>query len=123
MKKQLKIILLLISTTLFAQYPDVSYETREIKKEAKKLTKIYDAKLGLDGSQLPIFQDKVEDYLVLSNKVRKDFEGREELEELTKLMVKESLEMKDLLTRVQYQVYKNIRQDIQPLKALKADDE
>tara|TARA_R110002049_G_scaffold307794_3_gene509521 strand:+ start:89 stop:349 length:261 start_codon:yes stop_codon:yes gene_type:complete len=82
MKKQLTIILLLISSTLFAQYPDASYETKKIKKEAKKLTKTYDTKLGLDGAQLPIFQDKIEDYLALSNKTNKDFEGREQLEDL-----------------------------------------
>tara|TARA_R110002049_G_scaffold307794_3_gene509522 strand:+ start:343 stop:459 length:117 start_codon:yes stop_codon:yes gene_type:complete len=33
-------------------------------------------------------------------------------------MVKESLEIKDILTRIQYQVYKKIRQDIQPLKSI-----
>ena len=33
-------------------------------------------------------------------------------------MVKESLEMKDLLTRIQYNKYKRIRQAVQPLKTV-----
>lgn len=123
MKKSFTLIVLFFTTLAFAQYPDDSYETKKIRKAAEKIAKAYDAQLGLDGDQYPIFLDKVEDYLVLSEKAKKDLDGIEELNALTKLMVKESLEMKDLLTRIQYQVYKKVRQDIQPLKALKSDDE
>jgi len=124
MKKLIKTILLLFTTIIFSQnYPDTTISNESIREDAKKITKAYDAQLGLDGTQLPIFEDKVEDYLIKANQVKKDFEGMAELDALTKLMVKESLEMKDLLTRIQYQVYKKIRQDIQPLKALQSDDE
>lgn len=116
MKTIYTFILMLSTTFTFAQYPDVSHESRAVKKEAEKITNIYDAQLGLDGNQLPIFQDKVEDYIGLSNKVKKDLDGKAELDALTSLMVKESLEMKDILTRIQYNVYKKIRQKIQPLK-------
>ncbi len=122
MKKIFTVFLIFFTTLAFAQYPDNTNETKKIRQDAEKITKAYDAQLGLDGTQYPIFLDKVQDYLVLSKKAKKDLDGIEELDTLTKLMVKESLEMKDLLTRIQYQVYKKVRQDIQPLKALKTDD-
>lgn len=121
MKRVLTLTFLLLTASLFAQFPDTYYETKEIREKAEKLTMIYDAQLGLDGTQLPIFQDKVADYLTLSEKVKKEFDGKEELDMLTRLMVEESLEMQDLLTRIQYNVYKKIRQDIQPLKIVDTD--
>lgn len=109
---------LFLTFTLFAQaqYPDTTPGDKEIREKAKKLTYIYDQKLGLDSDQILIFQDKVEDYLVLSERAQEQFEGREELDVLTELMVKETLEMQDILTRPQYIEYRKIRQSIQPIK-------
>lgn len=119
MKYIITLSLLLVSQIAWAQYPDTTIETLEVREEAKRLTKIYSAELGLDGTQLPIFEDKVGDYLTLREEVIETYEGKETLDKLTQLMVKESLEMKDLLTRIQHNKYKKIRQSIQPLKTVK----
>lgn len=115
--KSVSILITVLFTSLaFAQYPDTTPGSAEIREQAKEITIEYNKQLALDGDQLPIFQDKVEDYLVFSYRVKRDLEGREELDALTELMVKETLEMQDILTRPQYIVYKKIRQDIQPIK-------
>jgi len=105
----------------FAQYPDTTYEDKKERKQAKEIVNAYDKQLALDAAQFPIFLDKVEDYLILRKKAKATLEGKEELDALTELMVKETFEMQDLLTRPQYQLYKKIRQDIQPLKTVKSD--
>ncbi|TBN06730.1 hypothetical protein EYD45_02275 [Hyunsoonleella flava] len=113
------LLLLLSFTSLaFAQYPDTTYESPEIRKEAKQIVQTYDAQLGLDGAQEPIFLDKIEDYLVLTHNAKKNLDGKEELDALTSLMAKQSLDMQDILTRPQFQLYKKIWQDIQPIKII-----
>ncbi|MFH6772659.1 hypothetical protein V8G58_12010 [Gaetbulibacter aestuarii] len=123
MKYLKTLIFICITHIAFAQYPDTTIETPEIRAKAEKLTAIYDAKLGLDGTQLPIFQNKVADYLTLSKEIKESYKGKEALDKLTQLMVKESLEMKDLLTRIQYNQYKKIRQSVQPLEVVVNTDE
>ena len=53
--------------------------------------------------------------------MKESYEGKAELDALTKLAVKESLDMQDILTRMQFNRYKQIRQDIQPIKVVEAD--
>ena len=118
MKNIINAVILLFTVFAFAQYPDTTPGSREIREQAKELTIAYDQQLALDGDQLPIFQDKVEDYLVLSYKIKEDLEGKEELDALTELMVKETLDMQDILTRPQFIIYKRIRQDVQPIKVV-----
>lgn len=118
MKTLSTIIILLFTTFAFAQYPDTTRGNQETREEAKRLTGIYDQQLGLDGTQLPIFEEKLEDYLVLAERAKSNFEGREELDALTELMVRETLDMQEILTRPQLIVYKKIRQDVQPIKVV-----
>jgi hypothetical protein len=116
MKKLITLIFLCAISFSYAQYPDTTYEDKEEREHAKKIVAAYDKELGLDGAQYPIFLDKVEDYIVLRKKAKATLKGQEELDALTELMVKETLEMQDLLTRPQYILYKKIRQEIQPIK-------
>ena len=122
MKYILNILIGLFATIAFAQYPDTVYGTEKTRIMAEEITSAYDAQLGLTGTQLPIFQNKIEDYLELSQKVKETYEGRAELDALTKLAVKESLDMQDILTRIQYNRYKQIRQEIQPIKVVETKD-
>ncbi|WP_136481564.1 hypothetical protein [Cognatitamlana onchidii] len=101
-----------------AQFPDRVQGTRETKALAKELTRVYDAWLGLDGIQLPIFEEIVEDYIILSNKAKQQLEGKEELDALTELMINETLQMENLLTLFQFREYIRVRQEIQPIKKL-----
>lgn len=122
MKHTLNILIFLFTTLVFAQYPDTVYGTEETRKMAQEITSVYDAQLGLTAKQWPIFQDKIEDYIELSQKVKDTYDGKAELDALTKLAVKESFDMQDILTRTQYNIYKKIRQDIQPIKVVEQDE-
>lgn len=92
------------------------------EKQAKELTKIYDAELGLDAGQYLQFQKKVEAFLYKAQIVREEFEGKEKLEKLYLLQTEEMAEMDDILTRIQWQRYVKIRPEIQPLEQLKEDN-
>ena len=122
MKTICTLVIIFFTRLSFAQYPDTIYSNKETRKMAQEITSAYDAQLGLTGRQLPIFQDKIKDYLELSQKIKADYDGKAELDALTQLAVEESLDMKDILTRIQYNVYKKIRQDIQPIKVVKLND-
>lgn len=122
MKKICTLLIMFFTISTFAQYPDMVYSNRETRKMAQELTSVYGAELGLTGRQLPIFQNKIEDYLELSQRAKATYNGRAELDALTQLAVAEALEMKDILTRIQYNVYKKIRQDIQPIKVIEPNN-
>lgn len=115
--KYLAILIILLTTTAtYAQYPDTTYANRQERKIAWDITNAYNKELGLDGDQLPIFHQKIQDYLVRSNEIKAAYQGKAELDALTKLRVDQALDMKNLLTRQQYDVYKRISQNIQPVK-------
>lgn len=76
MKHALNILIFLFTTTVFAQYPDTIYSKEETRKMAQEITSAYDAQLGLTGRQWPIFENKIKDYLELSQKVKDTYEGR-----------------------------------------------
>lgn len=109
-------ILLLVTTPIFAQFPQVSISDPQIKMEAERITQEYDKHLGLTGIQFPLFKNKVAHYLVLANNIKNDLEGREELDALVEMQANESLAMNDILTLMQYRLYQRIKSEIQPLK-------
>lgn len=115
MKTIVTSILLLFSTTIFAQIPDGA-ESPSIKSEADRITNAYDRHLGLTGIQYPLFKNKVADYLELAEKIKEENEGRAELNALVEMQAKESLAMNDILTQLQYEAYKKVKSKIQPLK-------
>ncbi|WP_146608920.1 hypothetical protein [Gelidibacter algens] len=118
MKTILTSILLLFSTTIFAQIPD-AMNSSSLKTEADRITDEYDQHLGLTGIQYPLFKNKVADYLRLAEKIKDENEGRAELDALVEMQARESLAMNDILTRLQYRLYKKLKSEIQPLKIVK----
>lgn len=118
MKTIITSILLLVSTTIFAQIQD-EIDSPSLKNEADRITNEYDRHLGLTGIQYPLFKNKVADYLRLAQKITQENEGREELDALVEMQANETLAMNDILTQPQYRVYKRIKSKIQPLKIVK----
>ncbi|PNQ73093.1 hypothetical protein C1T31_08875 [Hanstruepera neustonica] len=92
------------------QKPDLALD-----EQAKTLTKEYDAQLGLTSDQLVPFEIKVEEFLIRKEKIENRLEGREKLEALAVLREQEYVEMQNILTQPQLNVYKRIRPSIQPL--------
>jgi hypothetical protein len=52
----------------------------------------------------------------LAEKIKDENEGRAELDALVEMQARESLAMNDILTRLQYRLYKKLKSEIQPLK-------
>lgn len=116
MKALIICIIVLFSSTTIAQVPGVSVNDPQIKYEADKITKEYSKHLALTGVQIPLFKNKVAHYLALAEDIKRDKEGREELDALVEMQANETLAMNDILTLQQYRLYKKIKTEIQPLK-------
>ncbi|MCB0446353.1 MAG: hypothetical protein KDD03_02375 [Gelidibacter sp.] len=114
--------LLLFLTLTFShaqQYPPVTDGSKAIEAKADSISDAYDRELAMTAKQKALFKLKVEDYLIRRQKVESMYDGREELTALVELQAQETLDMNDILTRIQMQVYKKIKPEIQPLKIVK----
>lgn len=118
MKLNITVLLLVFSLTFgFAQqYPPVSDGSPSVEKTASDIANAYDKELSMTAKQKALFKLKVEDYLIRKRKIEAQYEGREELAALTEMQAQETLDMNDILTRIQMQVYKKVKPRIQPLK-------
>lgn len=118
MKTNISLFLIVFSLTFgFAQqYPPLSDGSPEIEAKAHYITEAYDNELAMTAKQKALFKLKVEDYLIRRKEIESKYEGKEELTVLAKLQTNETLNMNDILTRIQMKVYKRIKPEIQPLK-------
>ncbi len=92
-----------------------------IESKAKELTKKYNEQLALRAKQYLLFQKKVEEYLYLSEEIKKNYDGKEMLDRLYILEQEEIGAMSNILTQIQWKLYKDIRPNIQPLTRVKVD--
>ncbi|MCX7548094.1 hypothetical protein OS188_09030 [Xanthomarina sp. F1114] len=119
MKRSLLFTLLLIITTnLLAQDPYLQKSDNSLKDEVSTITNAYNKEIALDGKQLGLFEIKVEEFLIRRKKIESLLEGKEKLKTLYKLQEEETLEMQDILTHNQLQVYKEVKPRIQPIERL-----
>ena len=93
-----------------------------IENEADRLVEIYNENLVLTDVQLPLFRNKLEDYLKLAEEARKNLDGKEELDALVEIQTNETLQMKNILTQNQLKLYKKIKPKVQPLKVVDTND-
>ncbi|WP_040248899.1 hypothetical protein [Psychroserpens mesophilus] len=121
MKTKITTLLLLLSLTLgFAQqYPPINDGSLKVEAKADSITDAYDRELSMTAKQKALFKLKVEDYLLRKQNIESKYEGRKQLTALVELQAQETLDMNDILTRIQMQVYKKIKPEIQPLKIVK----
>lgn len=89
-----------------------------IEKEADRLLGIYNEQLVLTDVQIPLFKNKIEDYLILAENIKSEMEGRDELNALLNLQTKETLQMKNILTQNQLEIYEQMKPRVQPLKVV-----
>jgi hypothetical protein len=82
---------------------------------AASITDKYDDELELDAKQFVLFQKKVEEFLIREEKIHANYNGEEKLNRLYKLRKAESLEMRNILTKPQFTLYKQLKPQIQPL--------
>ena len=123
MKTSLYLISLFFSLSLFAQDPIMQNDNETLEAIAIKITKTYDHQLGFNGKQFILFEKKVEEYLIREENIHEKFEGEEKLYLLYKLRKAETMEMRNILTQVQFDLYKRIKSQIQPLAVIEIVDE
>lgn len=121
MKTTLYVFLLFFTTHLFAQDPMLQKPDMSLDEKAKALTVEYNKHLGLNGEQIGLFDIKVEEFLIRREKIENTLQGKEKLRALYALQEQETVEMQNILTQPQLDVYKKVRTDIQPLDVVKVD--
>ena len=98
-----------------AQDPILQKDHPNLEKEAFAITRQYNQELALDGKQIILFQKKVEEFLIRREDIKKRYSGKRELDALMNMQTQETLEMMNILTQPQMDLYKKIKPNIQPL--------
>lgn len=111
----LALLILCVSFTAFSQDTYFQKGDAAIEAQATEITDRYNAKLGLRAKQELLFRKKVEEYMIRAEQIKKDFTGKDMLDELLKNQQNETAEMGDILTQNQMDVYKENKPIIQPL--------
>lgn len=118
MKNILIVLALMCSSMLSAQDVYTQENTEVHDAEAQKITKTYDTKLSLDANQFVLFEKKVEEFLIKRAKIEEEYTGKDKLDMLFRMQARETIEMKNILTRPQWKLYKRIKKEVQPLEEL-----
>lgn len=121
MKSLVIIAFLMIGVQGIAQDTFFQNSNKKAKDEAVKITNAYDRQLALDGEQILLFQQKVEEFLIRRYKIEKEFSGKEMLDLLYAMQAEETREMNNILTHAQLQLYKKIKPQIQPLEVVQTE--
>lgn len=120
MKKLFLLLLLFTTTATLAQKYDGVESTSSQKEQAEKLTQQYNDYLSLTEDQIIIMEQKIAEFLAKRNAIITSSSSIEEKNRMILAFYKEETgEMNDILTRVQLQLYKKIKPEIQPLLVLK----
>ncbi|MDH7913894.1 hypothetical protein [Winogradskyella sp. SYSU M77433] len=122
MRTVLFILGIVFTLQLSAQDPIMQKDNKALESIATKITKTYDDQLGLDGKQFTLFEKKVEEYLIREEKIHNEFKGKTKLNMLYKLRKAETMEMRNVLTKPQFDLYKRLKPQIQPLAQVSVDD-
>tara|TARA_R110000851_G_scaffold59834_2_gene138355 strand:+ start:25399 stop:25836 length:438 start_codon:yes stop_codon:yes gene_type:complete len=115
MKKFITILTLLIGFTAFSQDPFLQKDSDNYEIRADALTETYNAELALTSKQELLFKKKIEEFLPRYDDIRESHEGREKLNRILSLGEEESAEMRNILTKPQFQLYVKLKERIQPL--------
>jgi len=115
MKKTLIIFAVMFSSILSAQDVYTQQNTEAHDAEAEQITKEYNKQLSFDADQFVLFEKKIEEFLIKRAKIEDRYQGKEKLDMLYRMQARETVEMKNILTRPQLKVYKRIKNEIQPI--------
>ncbi|WP_412560915.1 hypothetical protein [Winogradskyella sp. MIT101101] len=115
MKTLIYILALAFTIQLSAQDPIMQKDSEALESVATSITKKYDDQLGLDGKQFTLFQKKVEEFLIREEKLHEAYTGKEKLDMIYNLRKAETMEMRNILTQPQFDLYRRIKPQIQPI--------
>ena len=123
MKTLLYILAFAFTIHLSAQDPMLQKPDESMDAIATTITKKYDDQLGLDGEQFIPFQKVVEEYLIREENIHQKFKGEEKLDMIYNLRKAETMEMRNILTQPQFDLYRRIKPQIQPIAITDAEVE
>ncbi|WP_179345012.1 hypothetical protein [Winogradskyella ursingii] len=115
MKTIIYTLIFAFTLQLSAQDPILQTDDESIEERAAKITDKYDEQIELDAKQNILFKKKVEQFLQREEKIRANYKGKAMLNEIKKLRIAETMEMRNVLTRPQLELYKKLKPKIQPL--------
>ncbi|TXD94123.1 hypothetical protein [Gillisia hiemivivida] len=115
MKKILLILAIMFSSVLSAQDVYTQKNTESHDAEAERITKEYNKQLSLDANQFVLFEKKIEEFLIKRAKIEKRYTAKDKLDMLYRMQARETIEMKNILTRPQLKIYRLVKSEIQPI--------
>lgn len=121
MKTLIYILAVAFTLQLSAQDPIMQKDSESLETIATTITKEYDDQLGLDGKQFTLFQKKVEEFLIREEKLHQSYVGKEKLDMIYQLRKAETMEMRNILTQPQFDLYRRIKTQIQPIAITDVD--
>lgn len=122
--KKLLIAVFFLSTMLsFGQNTVYQDSNANAEKKAKDLAYKYDKQLGLTEKQLLSMEKKIEEFLIKEMKIRESKMSVEnKIMALKQNWATESADMTDILTQPQFDLYKKLKVDYQPIDGVVVKD-
>lgn len=118
MKTLTLLITLVFTIQLLAQDPILQKDNEVLERIATSITNTYNKELSLGAKQFILFEKKVEEFLIREDAIHRTYKGKEKLDLIYKLRKAESLEIRNILTQVQFNFYERIKPQIQPLAVI-----
>ncbi len=105
----------MFSSVLSAQDVYTQNNTEIHDAEAERITKEYQKQLSFTGDQFVLFEKKIQEFLIKRSKIEERYTGKDKLDMLYRMQARETVEMKNILTRPQLKVYRRVKNEIQPM--------
>lgn len=114
MKKLLILAFMCLPLAVFPQEPQPESMSELHETEAEELTRVYDKELGLTSLQESLFKEKVLEFLVRSEQLTATMAGETQPDKLHTLKKEEAEAMRKILSKRQYTLYIQLRDQLQP---------
>lgn len=118
MKSLIFLTLMICTLSIYGQNPITQNNTNpELERIAEDLARKYDKELAMQEKQLVLFENKLVEYMIEEQKVRtSNLDTKEKVNILKYNYKAETLDMADILTRTQLDLYKKIKPELQPVE-------
>ncbi|OZV68492.1 hypothetical protein [Winogradskyella aurantia] len=123
MKPLLILLSVFLTISINAQDPILQKSEESLEVISENIAKTYDNQIGLDGKQFILFQKKIEEYLIREEKIHLSYSGKKKLDMITKLRAAETMEMRNILTKPQFELYTKLKPEIQPIAVVSTNEE
>lgn len=97
---------------------NVQEQELTIEQQAEILANEYDNRLALTPKQFLLVKEKIESTLEKRRVIESKYSGKEKLDQLTLMQSYETSAMGEILTRIQFERYKELKPMIQPLEVV-----